>query len=148
MRTIVQSNVDAYLILKTLFEEHAKYNDTIQYDEKSLMKALKNQLTEPITLNELLEDLVADGLIHVNPAQFPDQPQLIAISIKGANTYQKFKNDSYYINKSNELKTLFNPKDTDVLLFENVDHLYDDLKLKAIRAELCSYFFSDYLDHK
>lgn len=145
MRTIVQSSVDAYLILKTLFEEHAKYNDTIQYDEKSLLKALRNQLTEPITLNELFEDLVADGLIHINPSPFPDQPQLITISIKGANAYQKFKNDAYYISKANELKVIFNSKDTDVLLFDNIDHLHDDLKLKVIRAELCNYFFGDYL---
>lgn len=145
MRTIVQSSVDAYLILKTLFEEHTKYNDTIQYDEKSLLKVLRNQLTESITLNELFEDLVADGLIQINPSQFSDQPRLITISIKGANFYQKFKNDAYYISKTNELKGIFNPKDTDVLLFENVDHLHDDLKLKIIRAELCNYFFGEYL---
>ncbi len=145
MRTIVQSSVDAYLIIKTLFEEHAKYNDIIQYDEKSILKVLKNQLTDPITLNELFDDLVADGLIQINPSQFPNQPQLITISIKGANAYQKFKNDSFYISKINKLKDLFNTKDSEALLFEDIDHLHDDLKIKVIRAELCNYFFGDYL---
>lgn len=146
MRTIVQSPVDGYIVLKALFEEHAKFTDNIiRFDEKSLLKELKNQLTRPISLDEVFDELISDGLIHLNPSNFSGQPQIVTISIKGASLFQKYKDDKYYISKVDEVKIIFNIKEAEQLLFENIDHNYDDIKVKTIRAELCSYFFGSFI---
>lgn len=138
--SIVVSYESIYLTLKLIFDEHIKtLGQIVRYDYLTIKKGLSKYIDEPMFLDEILGDLLFNGLIQEN-SPIEHVPTTYTISLKGAKIY------SDYIESPEYLELL---KKAEIELGKKID--VDEIflmNLKSFTIPIAYNFFVSYLEKK
>lgn len=95
--TIVVSYPSIYLALKLFYEEHTKtLGQLVRFDTEIIRKGLGKYLDEPMYLDEILGELLFNGLIQENSA-IEHFPLTYSITLKGAKMYAEYIETKEYL---------------------------------------------------
>jgi hypothetical protein len=136
--TIVVSYTSIYLALKIIHEEHQKSSgQAAKYDAETIRKGLSKFIVEPIYIEEILGELIFNGLIQENSA-VEHFPLTYSLTLKGANLYGQYIETIEYMQVIDKSQNELGRK-------VHVDDLFS-LDLKQYTTPIAYNFFVSFIE--